>query len=76
MMPPSKASNDDIRKDEDNHTPNFKAVVRDIQNRGSHRLSMAMTKSHHFCEFFGMSMCILEILWCSTSSQRVVTQSF
>jgi hypothetical protein len=43
--------------------PDFPAIARDIQNRAKHRIGSGSTEAWLFCEFFGTSVRIIEILW-------------
>jgi hypothetical protein len=56
--------NDDD-KDKDNHSsvPDFVAAAWDIQNRASKPAGAALSKTRHFCEFFGMSLLVIDKLW-------------
>ena len=59
----SKASGNNISKDEDVRMSDFEAAARDIQNRAaSRRVGMATSEARHFHEFFRTSVRVVEIL--------------
>ena len=64
-MSASKASDDDDNKYAPGHmpVPDFEVLARDIQNRASHRVDAATTKTRHCREFFGMSVLVVEKVW-------------
>jgi hypothetical protein len=43
--------------------PNFADIAQDIQNRASHQVGSESMEARLFCEFFGTSMRVVEILW-------------
>jgi len=43
--------------------PDFKALARDIQNRGARRMGTDPTETRHFREFFGTRIVVVERVW-------------
>jgi hypothetical protein len=43
--------------------PDFKALARDIQNRGARRIGTDLMEARHFREFFGTSVVVVEKVW-------------
>ncbi len=64
-MSASEASDVDINEYDPGHMPmpDFEALAWDIQNRASHRVSVATTETRHFREFFGTSVLIIKKTW-------------
>ncbi len=64
-LTPSKSSDessiDSIGPNEE--LPDFADIARDIQNRASHQVGSELTEAWLFCEFFGTSVRVAEILW-------------
>jgi hypothetical protein len=46
-----------------NKLPDFPAIARDIQNRAKCHISSGSTEARLFCEFFGTSVRVVELLW-------------
>ncbi len=46
-----------------NELPDFPAIARDIQNRAKRCIGSGLTEARLFCEFFGMSVRVVELLW-------------
>ncbi len=66
-MSTSEASNKEIYEDVPGHMhmpmPDFEALARDIENRGSCHVGAATTVTRHFREFFGTSVLVIEKTW-------------
>ena len=43
--------------------PDFTTIARDIQNRASHAIGTPIMEARHFCEFFGTSVDVVELVW-------------
>jgi hypothetical protein len=48
---------------EEDEMPEFGLIAREIQNRANHCFVTISMEAQLFCEFFGMSKRVIEILW-------------
>ena len=63
----SVSDDDSISDEELGHIltplPDFKALARDIQNRGARHTGTDRMESRHFCEFFSTSLVVVQKVW-------------